>query len=215
MVSAVASALWQCVKPCPISVARDAYRLSHHTRGRRSQTYDAAGYRHGSVSRTLVPPRSRDVTSTSANPRMRLNPMPRTLEHASAPKPTPLSTTSIVRRPSVTRASTSIQPCESPGYACITAFEHASVKTRARSSANCCEQHPRHSLRTNSSTFFRSLPTSAGIARNRSCSVGAIAGRVPLLVTAETSARTTLARCIDRVALPARRRETDRWAHRP
>ncbi len=42
MVSAVASALWQCVKPCPISVARDAYRLSHHTRGRRSQTYDAA-----------------------------------------------------------------------------------------------------------------------------------------------------------------------------
>src|SRR3954465_14424234 len=45
--------------------------------------------------------------------------------------------------PSVIRASPSIQPCESPGYACITAFEHASVKTRATSSANCCEQHPR------------------------------------------------------------------------
>ncbi len=75
----------------------------------------AARYRHGSFSRTLVPPQARDVTSTSANPRMRLKPMPRPLEHASAPRPTPSSTTSIVRRPSVTRASTSIQPCESPG----------------------------------------------------------------------------------------------------
>src|SRR6478736_5520106 len=42
MVSALASALWQCVKPCPISVARDAYRLSHRTHGVRSQTSETA-----------------------------------------------------------------------------------------------------------------------------------------------------------------------------
>jgi len=39
MVSALANALWQCVKPCPISVARDAYRLCHRTHGGRSQTF--------------------------------------------------------------------------------------------------------------------------------------------------------------------------------
>ena len=213
MVSAVANALLRCMKPCPISVARDAYRLSHRTRGGRSQTSARPRYRHGSVSRTLVPPRSRDVTSTSAKPRMRLNPMPRPLEHAPAPNPTPLSTTSIVRRPSVTRASTSIQPCESPGYACITAFEHASVKTRARSSANCCEQHPRHSLRTNRSTFLRSLrpprvsleTAHAALIPSRACAPPCHRRNVGV---------TAAAGCTDRGALPARRRETDRWAHR-
>jgi hypothetical protein len=216
MVSALANPLWQRVKPCPISVARDAYRLSHRTRDRRSQTSGAAALPAWQCQPYLG-------AAAVARRNFQVGQSAHQVEtHATAARAclgaqaTPLSTTSIVRRPSVTRASTSIQPCESPGYACITAFEHASVKTSARSSANCCEQHPRHSLRTNRSIVVRSRPTSAGIARNRSYSVATIETPcAPARHRRNVSARTTPAtRCICRVALPAPRRETDRWAHR-
>ena len=172
MVSAVANAPRRRVKPCPISVPRDSYRRCYRTLGDNPKRPSPQRYQHGSVSRTLVPPRAREITSTSASPRMSVKPMPRPREHDSAPKPTPSSTMSIVRRPSVTRP----QPRSSTRFGGVrVSGVRVNHRVRARLGEDegkvigkLCEQHPRHSLRTTgepSSAAFHPPPASPETAR--------------------------------------------------